>query len=207
MGLYAEHVLPRVMDRSMGGAALGALRARVCEGLAGEVVELGFGSGRNLPFLPAQVTHLYAVEPSGVAVRLARPRLGTSAARVEVVGLDGQRLPLRDASVDAALCTFTLCTLPDPVAAVREVRRVLRPGGRLHLLEHGRAPDEGVRRWQERLNAVQRRVAGGCTLDRDVPAVLRAGGLVPVRLETSYLAGAPRPFAFLHLGTAQAETA
>src|SRR4051812_42172058 len=142
------------------------IRERVCAGLTGEVVEIGFGTGLNLPHVPAAVTRLLVVEPSGLGGDLAEKRIAASAVPVEVVGLDGQRVPLPDASADAVLCTWSLCTIPDPIAAVREVRRVLRPGGRLHFVEHGRAPDERVRQWQNRLNGMQRRLAGGCNLNR-----------------------------------------
>ncbi|GGB41386.1 methyltransferase [Flexivirga endophytica] len=186
MGIYTDRVLPHLMNRIMDHAETRAARQRVCAGLHGEVAEIGFGSGLNLPHLPADVIQLHAVEPSRVSVRLAADRIAAATAPVQVVGLDGQRLPLADGSVDAVLCTWSLCTIPDPVAAVREFRRVLRPGGQLHFVEHGLAPDENVRRWQHRLDGLQQRVAGGCHLDRDIPQILRAGGMEPTRLDTCY---------------------
>jgi ubiquinone/menaquinone biosynthesis C-methylase UbiE len=180
------------------------IRARVAAGLAGEVVEVGFGTGHNLPYLPPGVTRLLAVEPSRASIDRARPRIAESPVPVEVVGGDAQRLALPDASVDAALCTWTLCSVPDPVAAVRELRRVLRPGGRLHFVEHGMAPDESVRRWQARLNPIQRRLAGGCTLDRDVLALLHRGGLTVASVRTYYGEGEPRALAAMYEGTAVA---
>jgi ubiquinone/menaquinone biosynthesis C-methylase UbiE len=202
MGFYGDHVLPRVINVVMNTKQTREIRARVCAGLQGEVVEIGFGTGHNLPFLPPAVTSLKAVEPAGLGVRLAGDRIATSTVPVEVVGLDGQRLPLPDASADAVLCTWSLCTIPDPVAAVREMRRVLRPGAHLHFVEHGRAPDEGVRRWQDRLNGIQQRMAGGCNLNRDIPATLEAGGLTVTELDTYYGKGEPKPYGYLYEGRA-----
>ncbi len=204
MGLYREHVLPRIINVALNGEEPRAIRARVCGGLAGDVVEIGFGSGLNLPFLPAGVLRLRAVEPTGLGVRLARERIEAAAVPVEVVGLDGQRLPLADGSVDAVLSTWTLCTIPDAVAAVREVRRVLRPGGTLHFAEHGLAPDESVRTWQHRLDRVHGWAAGGCHLDRDIPAILEAGGLAVTRLERYYNRSEPRAFGAMYEGVAVA---
>src|SRR4051794_267366 len=161
MGFYGERILPRLIDRICGDQELAPLRERVCAGLSGEVVELGFGSGTNLPFYPATVSRVRAVEPADLAWRLAADRLAASPVSVERAGTDGQRLPLADDSADAALITFTLCTVPDPIAALREVRRVLVPGGRLHFLEHGLAPDAAVRRWQRRGGPGEKRPARG----------------------------------------------
>jgi len=204
MGFYADRVLPRVINVVMDTGQTRQIRARVCAGLAGDVVEIGFGTGHNLPFLPPEVARVKAVEPSGVGVRLARERIEHAAAAVEVIGLDGQRLPLPDASVDAALCTWSLCTIPDAVAAVREVRRVLRPGGELHFVEHGLAPDAKVRAWQRRLNGIQGRVGGGCHLDRDIAAIVEAGGLTISRLDRYYGKGEPKPFGAMYEGVAVA---
>src|SRR5690242_18955459 len=150
MGLYREQVLPRVTDRLCNTKSATPQRRRVCAGLSGEVVEIGFGSGSNVPFLPAGVTGVAAVEPSDVAWKLARKRIDASLVPVRRVGLDGARLPLGDDAFDAALSTWTLCTIPDVDAALRELRRVLRPGGRLHFVEHGLAPDASVQAWQHR---------------------------------------------------------
>jgi ubiquinone/menaquinone biosynthesis C-methylase UbiE len=202
MGFYDERVLPYVINVVMNTKQTRAIRGRVCAYLSGEVLEIGFGTGHNLPFLPSAVTRLLAVEPSGGGVKLAHDRVAASAVPVEVVGLDGQRLPLPDESVDAALSTWTLCTIPDAVAAVREVRRVLRPGGSLHFVEHGAAPDPGVRRWQDRLNGVQKRIAGGCNLNRDIRAIVEAGGLRVERVDTYYGEGEPKIFGWLSEGLA-----
>lgn len=202
MRLYAEHVLPRIVDLSCGSRSLRRWRERVCADLSGEVVEVGFGSGHNTPHYPPAVTAVTAVEPSELAWRLAQGRVARTHVEVRRAGLDGQQLPFPDASFDSALSTFTLCTIADPVAALREVRRVLRPGGRLHALEHGLAPDPGVRRWQARLTPLQRRVAGGCRLDLPIDEIVAAAGFTPLRIQTGYAEGAPKPFGFLYELTA-----
>jgi ubiquinone/menaquinone biosynthesis C-methylase UbiE len=192
MGLYATQVFPRLMNVIMDTKQTRVARERVCAGLSGEVVEIGFGTGHNLPFLPPGVTRLRAVDPSAVGTRLARERIAASPVPVELAGLDGQDLPFEDGSADAVLCTWTLCSIPDPVRAVREVRRVLRPGGALHFVEHGRAPDPEVRRWQDRFTPLQKRMGVGCHLNRDIPAILEAGGLRLERLDAYYTPGEPR---------------
>lgn len=204
MGFYDERVLPHVINLVMNTNQTRRIRSRVCADLEGEVLEIGFGTGHNLPYLPGGVTRLLAVEPAGRSVGLAADRIRSAAVPVEVVGLDGQRLPLGDASVDAVLCTWSLCTIPDPVAAVREAARVLRPGGSFHFVEHGLAPDEGVRRWQHRLNGLQRRIGGGCNLDRDIAGIVEAGGLRITTLDRYYGVGEPKPYAAMYEGAATA---
>ena len=202
MSLWGDRILPRVVDRSLSPGRTGELRARVCAGLRGEVVELGFGSGLNVPYYPAAVTGVDAVEPADAAWRLARDRVAAAGVPVRRAGPDGQALPLPDGSADSALSTWTLCTIPDPGAALAEVRRVLRPGGALHFVEHGLAPDEPVRRWQRRLEPLQERVFGGCHLTRPVLGTLTAAGYTVVRAEEFYEPGAPRSFGALTLGVA-----
>ena len=202
MGLWEQHVVPRAVNVCCGTKQLREVRARVCADLAGEVLEIGFGSGLNAPYYPPAVTAVLAVEPSDVGWGLARKRVAATAVPVRRVGLDGQALPLPDASADAALSTWTLCTIPDGVAALREVRRVLRPGGRLHFVEHGLAPDPGVARWQHRLDPVQRRVAGGCRLSRPIATLLEDAGFTVERLRNEYEKGAPKPFGYLYEGVA-----
>jgi ubiquinone/menaquinone biosynthesis C-methylase UbiE len=202
MGFYDDRVLPHIIDVVMNNKHTRETRARVCEGLAGDIVEIGFGTGHNLPFLPAAVSRVRAVEPSRRSVDLARARIASAGIPVEVVGLDGQRLPLPDDSADAVLCTWSLCTIPDPVAAVAEMRRVLRPGGELHFVEHGRSPHPKVSTWQDRLNGFQQRVAGGCNLNRDIPKVIENGGFTVSRLDTYYAKGEPKPLGYLYEGVA-----
>lgn len=202
MGLYAEHVLPRILNVAMNTAQTRATRARVCADLKGEVVEIGFGTGHNLPYLPADVTRLRVVEPSERCLGLARDRLAATPIPVERAGLDGQELPFDDESADYVLCTWTLCTIPAPVRAVREAVRVLRPGGTYHFVEHGLAPDASVRAWQHRLNRLEMRLAGGCTLNRDIPAILEAGGMRIERLDRYYAKGDPKPWGSTFEGVA-----
>lgn len=202
MGLYRRHILPRLIDVACGSAELGRWRARVTEGLAGRVVEIGFGSGLNVPHYPAGVEVVLAVEPADAAVALAQRRIDASSVPVERVGLDGQEVALADASCDAALVTFTLCTIPDPHRALAELRRIVRPGGRLHLLEHGVAPDVSVRRWQQRLEPIQRRLADGCHLTRDPLALLTGAGFEPEWVDQRYARG-PRPWSWFTAGVAR----
>lgn len=204
MGVWGKQVVPRIANKTLDTEVVRGIRERVCAGLSGEVLEIGFGSGLNVPHYPDAVVRVAAVEPSDLGWRLAGERLAASAVPVQRSGLDGQALPFADRSFDAALSTFTLCTIPDVQAALREVRRVLRPGGLLHFVEHGRAPDEGVRRWQRWLEPVNKRVAGGCHLARPIDELLTAAGFTLTRLDRSYLPKEPRPFASLYEGVASA---
>ena len=201
MGLYGEQVVPRLVDFACGASALDRWRAEAVEGLAGRVVEIGFGSGRNVPLYPSDVESVLAVEPAGLAWRLAGDRLAASAIPVERVGLDGQDIPLGDASCDAALCTFTLCTVPEPALALAELRRVLRPGGRLHLLEHGLSPHAPVARWQHRVDPLQRRLAGGCHLNRDPVTLVTNAGFALERSAQRYVRGL-KPWSWFTVATA-----
>ncbi|WP_323095619.1 class I SAM-dependent methyltransferase [Intrasporangium sp. YIM S08009] len=203
MGFWARQVTPRLVAGGESEAIV-AMRRRACAGLRGEVVELGFGSGNNVGLYPAEVTRVVAVEPSDVGWHLGEKRRAGSTVPIERGGLDGQRLDLPDDSADAVLSTFTLCTIPDVAAALREVRRVLRPGGALHFLEHGIAPDEGVRRWQRRLEPLQKRAFDGCHLTRAIDRIVAESGLEVVDLDRAYapLPRLMRPWAFGYLGRA-----
>jgi SAM-dependent methyltransferase len=202
MGLYADRVLPRIINVACGMKTAEPFRQRVAAGLAGEVVEIGFGSGLNVPHYPAAVTAVSAVEPSDVGWKLAGSRVREARVPVRRAGLDGQRLPFPDDTFDAALSTWTMCTIPDVGAALRELRRVLRPAATLHFLEHGLAPDELVRRTQRRLEPLNKRVFGGCHLTRPIVDLIRGAGFEVTQLDTFYEPGAPRFLAADSLGVA-----
>jgi SAM-dependent methyltransferase len=202
MGFYERRVLPRVLNVMCGTKAVEPLRRRVCAGLTGEVMEIGFGSGLNVPFYPQAVTGVAAIEPADLGWKLAGQRLMATNIPVQRAGLDGQSLPFADDSYDAVLSTWTLCTIPDVAAALHEVRRVLKPGGTLHFLEHGLAPDDRVRRTQRRIEPVWKRVAGGCHLTRPIVDLLTTAGFTIKELDVFYEKGAPKCGGADSLGTA-----
>jgi SAM-dependent methyltransferase len=203
MGVYSEHLRPRLHMVALNDRMTGEVRDRVCAGLSGDVLEIGYGSGLNQPHLPAAVTGVWAVEPSATALRLGEARRAASAAPVVVAGDDAQSLPFPDDRFDAALCTWVLCGIPDPDAALAEVARVLKPGGTLHFVEHGLAPDAGVARWQRRGNRINRAISG-CILDNDVRSLLEASRLTVTAMDAHYEPGAPKPAGFMYEGRATA---
>jgi ubiquinone/menaquinone biosynthesis C-methylase UbiE len=202
MGFYDDQVLPRFINLVCSNATTRKYRERVCTGLRGRVVEVGFGSGLNIPHYPAEVTSVAAIEPADTGWKLAGKRVADAPMPIERTGLDGQKLPLSDNSCDAALSTYTLCTIPDVTAALAELRRVLKPGAALHFLDHGLAPDESVRRWQHRLDGMQQRLFGGCHLTRPIPDLLTEAGFTITDLDVFYEKGAPKPWGAASLGVA-----
>jgi SAM-dependent methyltransferase len=204
MAWWTEHVVPRATDWALRGRELGDIRARVCAGLEGRLLEIGFGGGLNLRHLPADVTAVGAVEPSDLGWILSERRRRRSSLPVGRIGLDGQAVDAPDASYDAALCTFSLCTIPDPLAALAEVRRLVRPGGSFRFLEHGRSDDPRLARRQRLLEPLQRRLAGGCHLTRDPAALIEQSGMTLHTLERGPLAGfaGPAVLTYAYLGRA-----
>jgi SAM-dependent methyltransferase len=201
VGLYREQVLPRFINVLLGNKEFAKVRSRALQGLHGDVVEIGFGSGLSVPLLPGEVTGLWGVEPEGVGWKLARKRIDASPVPVVGAGLDGQQLDLDSERFDCALSIMTLCTIPDAVAAMREVHRVLKPGGMFHFAEHGHSPDEKVARNQERFNGLEQKLAGGCHLNRDIPSIIESGGFRIEELDNFYLTG-PKAWSYMYVGRA-----
>ncbi len=191
MGFYGDHILPRLIDMLMRARDTHDLRARVASNLSGDVLEIGFGSGLNVPFYPPDLTRVYALDPATAGRKLAAGRVAASPVPIEYIGLDAQRIPLADGSADSVLTTWTLCTIPDPAQALTEVRRILRPGGTLHFVEHGRAPDLKVARRQDRLEPFQQRIFGGCQLTRPIDQLISASGLELTDVNRYYRPGPP----------------
>lgn len=202
MGFYTERVLPRFQDKVMGVERMRAIRARVCEGLKGDVVEVGFGTGLNTPYYPGEVTKVHAVEPSQVCMRIAQPRIDAQSVPVVPAGVTGERLDLPSESFDAVLSTWTLCTIPDVESALGELLRVLKPGGTFHFVEHGHAPDARVVRWQRRIEPVWKPIAGGCHLTRRIDEQIEKAGFTLEHLDRYYVDGDPRPFGSTYEGRA-----
>ncbi len=202
MNLYERHVLPHLIDFACGMGAVMKARSQLVPQAQGRVLEIGIGSGLNLGFYdPQRVEVVVGVDPSAAMQRLARERAARCQVPVEMIALELGQIQAADASFDDIVCTFTLCTIPDAVSALREMRRVLKPGGRLLFCEHGLAPDLPVVRWQKRLTPLWKPLAGGCHLDRDIPALIGAGGFHIRQLETGYLKG-PRPMTHVYRGWA-----
>lgn len=202
MGVYRDQVLPRIQNKVMDREPNRAMRARACEGLAGTVVEVGFGTGLNAPFYPDTVDKVIAIEPSQVCMRIAAPRIDAAGVSVELGGLTGERLDLPSGELDAVLSTWTLCTIPNLDAALAELHRVLRPGGTFHFVEHGRAPDAKVARWQARIEPVWKRVAGGCHVTRRIDEEVVRAGFEIERLDAHYVAGEPKAMGYTFEGRA-----
>jgi len=203
MGLYANHVLPFVIDKACSAPAILKQRKKIVPHATGRVLEVGMGSGINLQYYnPDQVEIVFGLEPSDGMRRRAQKNLDAASVEVRWIDLPGEEVPLEDASVDTVVLTFTLCTIPDFATAVAQMRRVLKPGGTLLFCEHGEAPDENVKRWQARINPIWKTIAGGCNLNRPIPACLEAGGFAISKLESMYLPATPRIAGFNYWGSA-----
>ena len=202
MGFYREQVLPRFQDKVMARKLNREVRARVCEGLQGAVMEVGFGTALNAPYYPPTVKKVVAIEPSRVCMRIAEPRIAKASVPVEYGGLTGEHLDLPSGEFDAVLSTWTLCTIPNLEAALAEMRRVLKPGGSFHFVEHGHAPDKQVARWQGRLEPVNKRLAGGCHLTRHISEDIERAGFDIEKIETYYFKGEPKIVGYTYEGRA-----
>jgi SAM-dependent methyltransferase len=202
MGFYSRVIFPRLCDFLLGQPHVGRRRRELLADAAGEVLEIGFGTGLNLPHYPDRVRKITAVDPSAGMHRLARRRVRQSRIAVEHRAASGEHLPFAGGSFDCVASTFTLCSIDDVGRALAEAHRVLRPGGRLLFLEHGLSPDPAVRKWQRRLNWLEGLLADGCRLDRDIERLVAAPPFSAVRTRTFYLERTPATHGFLYLGTA-----
>jgi ubiquinone/menaquinone biosynthesis C-methylase UbiE len=201
MGFYQNRILPRLIHCAMGQEELEAYRGRVVSAAAGRVLEVGIGSGLNMPFYGGSVTQVIGLDPSAQLLAMAqsaiRPKLP-----IEFIEGSAEAIPLETASVDAVLTTWTLCSIPDAARALREMRRVLKPGGVLLFAEHGRAPEPGVRWWQDRLTPIWKRLGGGCHLNRPIDDLIASAGFRLERLANGYMRG-PRPLTYMYEGSAR----
>ncbi len=202
MGIYREWILPRLMDVAMGRTVLAEERRRCLAAARGRVLEVGFGSGRNLPFYPSAVQEVIAIDPSGSGARLARRRIQQATFPVQFRPVSAEQIDAPDRSFDTVVSTFSLCSIPRAATALEHMRRVLAPDGRLLFVEHGRAPDPSIRRWQDRLTPAHRALSGGCHLNRDIAELVAGAGFELLALDTSYAAG-PRVSSFFYRGTAR----
>lgn len=203
MNFYQRHIEPALVSFACAQKPIGKQREKIVPRARGVVLEVGFGSGHNLPYFAAdRVTRLYALEPSGEMRKRAARRVADSPLSIEFLDLPGEEIPLPDQSVDSVLVTYALCTIPDVGRALKRMRRVLKPGGELLFCEHGRAPDPGVAKWQDRLNGVWGAIGGGCNLNRAIPELIRDNGFRIADLETMYLPGAPKFAGYNYWGMA-----
>jgi SAM-dependent methyltransferase len=201
VGFYEDRVLPRIINVALGGAAISEIRGRVAAGLDGEVLEVGFGSGLNIPHYPSSVRRVMALDPAKAGRKMARKRIAASPVAIEFVDLEQDRLSLESESVDGVLITWTMCTILDVAGALQEMHRVLRPGGQLHFAEHGLSPDPKVARWQHRLTPLQKRLAGGCHLDRPIEDLVDQAGFTIDSLSNFYTPG-PKAGSYMYEGVA-----
>lgn len=202
MNVYEKWILPQLTDLVMRNKEAMRYRSHLVPQACGTVLEIGVGSGLNLPFYGAGVNRLFALDPSEELLRMAKKKAGAAVFPVEFLTHSGEEIPLDDGCVDMVVTTWTLCTIPDAVRALKEMRRVLKPGGTLLFAEHGLAADASVRAWQQRINPVWRRFTGGCNLNRKMDELIRAAGFTIVQLDTEYAKGL-RPMSYIYSGRAQ----
>ena len=205
MSFYDDHILPHMINLACGAKPIRYQRKKVVPQAAGRILEIGMGSGLNIPFYdPSRVEFVWGLEPSRGMRRKAQRNLDAAPFEVKWLDLPGEEIPLDDDSADTILLTYTLCTIPDWHAALLQMRRVLKPGGVMLFCEHGEAPDAGVRVWQDRVNGIWGKMAGGCNLNRPIPSYLEQGGFKIADMETMYVPSTPKIAAFTYWGTATA---
>ncbi|GGD08606.1 class I SAM-dependent methyltransferase [Pyruvatibacter mobilis] len=203
MGFYEKHILPRFLDVACGAKPITYQRRKVVPQAEGRVLEIGMGSGLNLPYYDkAKVEMVFGLEPSEGMRERAAPRVKEAGIPVEFIDLPGEEIPLDANSVDTVLLTYTLCTIPDGIKALEGMARVLKPGGKLIFCEHGKAPDMGVARWQDRINPMWKKIAGGCNLNRPIPDMLAEGGFRIEGMEQMYLPSTPKFAGYNYWGQA-----
>jgi ubiquinone/menaquinone biosynthesis C-methylase UbiE len=203
MGFYDRHILPRFLDAAMSTKPITYQRKKVVPRAEGRVLEIGFGAGHNLPFYdPAKVEHLWALEPAAEMRARAGERAAASPIPMEFIGLPSEKIPLDDAAADTILITYTLCTIPDVMGALAEMRRVMKPTGRMIFCEHGEAPDDDVKRWQRRITPFWKAIGGGCHVGRPIPKLIHDAGFKVEDMQTMYLPGTPRFAGFNYWGSA-----
>jgi ubiquinone/menaquinone biosynthesis C-methylase UbiE len=201
MGFYSDIILPRLCDLAMRNKQLVPFRERVIGAAEGRVLEIGVGSGKNLPFYRPPVREVLALEPAPRLIAMARSASRASSMPVTFLEASAEAIPLDEHSVDTVVTTWTLCSIPQAATALAEMRRVLRPSGKLLFAEHGQAPDASVRRWQDRLTPAWRYIGGGCHLNRPIRSMIEAAGYRIDRIETGYIPG-PKPMTFMYEGSA-----
>lgn len=202
MGFYDRWILPRLIDLCLRNKEATRYRAKIVPEARGTILEVGIGSGLNLPFYGASIEKLYGLDPSEELLRMAGKKARKVSFPVEFLKQSGTEIPLDEGSVDAVVITWTLCTIPDPIKALQEMRRVLKRGGVLLFAEHGLAPEPAVQRWQRRLNPLWNRIGGGCNLDRRTDALISTAGFTITELATEYAEG-PRPLSYIYCGRAK----
>lgn len=201
MGFYDDRVLPHLVNLTMRNRRLIPYRKRVISAAEGSVLEIGVGSGLNLPLYPAPAREIVGLEPAPRLLAMCRRLASRSSLPVKLIEGSAEAIPLKDRTIDTVVTTWTLCTIPAVIEALEEIRRVLSPNGQLLFVEHGLAPDDNVGKWQDRLTPAWKRIGGGCHLNRPIPTIVESAGFTITRLETGYMKG-PKPMSFLYEGRA-----